>query len=240
MTLRRVVTPLVLAAVLLVLWLYVRARPLDAIEARSLNAAYLASRTLTHLELTVITAAIILAIAIPLGIALTRPGARAVAGPVLVVVNIGQAIPSFGLLVLFGVWLVTVGVSTIAVTTFVIYGLLPVLRNTMVGLHQVDRAVVEAALGMGMTRRSTLFRVELPLAVPVILAGVRTALVITVGTVALATFIGAGGLGDVISNGIASNRTLVLVTGSLLVAVLALFVDWLAELAENYLRPRGL
>lgn len=93
---------------------------------------------------------------------------------------------------------------------------------------------------MGMTRRSTLLRVELPLAVPVILAGVRTALVITVGTVALATFIGAGGLGDVISNGIASNRTLVLVTGSLLVAVLALFVDWLAELAENYLRPRGL
>lgn len=240
MTLRRVVTPLVLAAVLLALWLYVRARPLDAIEARSLNAAYLASRTLTHLELTVITAAIILAIAIPLGVALTRPGARAVAGPVLVVVNIGQAIPSFGLLVLFGVWLVTVGVSTIAVTTFVIYGLLPVLRNTMVGLHQVDRAVVEAALGMGMTRRSTLLRVELPLAVPVILAGVRTALVITVGTVALATFIGAGGLGDVISNGIASNRTLVLVTGSLLVAVLALFVDWLAELAENYLRPQGL
>lgn len=240
MTLRRVATPLVLAAVLLALWLYVRARPLDAIEARSLNAAYLTSRTLTHLQLTVITAAIILVIAIPLGIALTRPGARAVAGPVLVVANIGQAVPSFGLLVLFGVWLVTVGVDTIAVATFVIYGLLPVLRNTMVGLRQVDSAVVEAARGMGMTKRSTLLRVELPLAVPVILAGVRTALVITVGTVALATFIGAGGLGDVISNGIASNRTLVLVTGSLLVAVLALFVDWLAELAENYLRPRGL
>jgi len=240
MTLRRVVTPLVLAAVLLALWLYVRGQRLDAIEARSLNAAYLVSRTLTHLELTAVTAAIILLIAIPLGVALSRPGARAIAAPVLVVANIGQAIPSFGLLVLFGVWLVTVGVNTIAVATFVIYGLLPVLRNTMVGLRQVDRSVVEAALGMGMTKLSTLLRIELPLAVPVILAGVRTALVITVGTVALATFIGAGGLGDVISNGIASNRTIVLVTGSLLVAVLALLVDWLAELAENYLRPSGL
>jgi osmoprotectant transport system permease protein len=136
--------------------------------------------------------------------------------------------------------LVTVGVNIIAVMTLVIYGLLPVLRNTMVGLQQVDRSVIEAARGMGMTKRGTLWRVELPLAVPVILAGIRTALVITVGTVALATFIGAGGLGDVISNGISSNRNLVLVTGSVLVAVLALLIDWIAELAEDYLRPSGL
>lgn len=240
MKLRKIAAPVVLGLVLLALWLYVRAQPLDSIEARSLNAAYLGSRTLKHLELTAVAAVIILLIAIPLGIALTRPGARGIAGPVLTVVNIGQAIPSIGLIVLFAVVLVAVGVNTIAVMTLVIYGLLPVLRNTMVGLAQVDRSVVEAARGMGMTKRGTLWRIEMPLAVPVILAGIRTALVITVGTVALATFIGAGGLGDVINNGISSNRTLVLVTGSVLVAVLALLVDWIAELAEDYLRPSGL
>lgn len=240
MSVRKVLTPVVLGLVLLALWLYVRAQPLDRIEARSLNAAYLGSRTIKHLELTVVAAVIILLIAIPLGIALTRPGARAFAGPVLALANIGQAIPSIGLIVLFAVVLVSVGVNIIAVMTLVIYGLLPVLRNTMVGLQQVDRSIVEAARGMGMTKGGTLWRVEMPLAVPVILAGIRTALVITVGTVALATFIGAGGLGDVISNGISSNRTLVLVTGSVLVAVLALLVDWVAELAEDYLRPSGL
>jgi osmoprotectant transport system permease protein len=238
--LRRATTPLALGVVLFVLAQYVASRPRDLIERRSLNADYLLSRTVTHLELTAVVTVLILVLAVPAGVLLTRPRTRRFAGPVLAVANVGQALPSLGLIVLLAVAFVGLGVYQIAVIAFVAYGVLPVLRNTIAGLAQVDRTVIESAFGMGMTPRAVLWRVELPLAVPVMLAGVRTALVITVGTVALATFVGAGGLGDVISNGINSSRSLVLVTGSVLVAVLALFVDWLAGIAEDLLRPKGL
>jgi len=232
--------PVALLAVLAALYLYVGAQDLDRIERRSLNTEYLLSRTWQHLGLSLVVVVLILAIAVPLGVALTRPGARRFSGPVLAVANVGQAVPTIGLIVLFAVAFVSWGIHTIAITAIVLYGILPVLRNTMVGLDQVDRAVIESARGMGLGRAQVLWRVELPLAVPVMLAGIRTALVLTVGTVALATFIGAGGLGDVISNGISSNRTVVLVTGSVLVAVLALAVDWLAGIVEDVLRPRGI
>jgi osmoprotectant transport system permease protein len=238
--LRALGVPAALGLVLVALYLWVSAQPLDRIEQQSLNPDYLVSRTIKHLELTAVVSGLVLLIAVPLGVVLTRAGARRFVSPALAIANIGQAIPSIGLLVLLAVTFIALSVDTIAVLAFVVYGILPVLRNTMVGLQQVDRFTVEAARGMGMTRSSVLARIELPLAVPVILAGVRTALVITTGTVALATFVGAGGLGDVISRGIQSNKTPVLVTGSVLVAVLALFIDWLAGLAEDYLRPRGL
>ena len=122
----------------------------------------------------------------------------------------------------------------------VVYSLLPVLRNTMVGLEQVDEHVIDAARGMGLSRRQVLTRIELPLAVPVILAGVRTTLVIVVGTAALGTFINGGGLGDFINNGIKLRSDAVTYTGAVLTAVLALGVDWLGGIAEEYLRPRGL
>lgn len=238
--LRYAVTPAVLCCVLLALALYVSSQPQDLIAQRSLNADYLLSRTVTHLQLLGVVSVLILVLAVPAGVLLTRPWARRISGPVLAVANVGQALPSLGLIVLLAVAFVSLGVDQIAVIAFVAYGVLPVLRNTIAGLQQVDRSVIESALGMGMTRGAVLWRIELPLAVPVMLAGVRTALVITVGTVALATFVGAGGLGDVISNGIASSRNLVLITGSVLVAVLALTVDWLAGIAEDLLRPRGL
>jgi osmoprotectant transport system permease protein len=122
----------------------------------------------------------------------------------------------------------------------VAYSVLPVLRNTMVGLRQVDDTVIESARGMGMSRLGVLTRIELPLAVPVILTGLRTALVINVGSAALATFIGGGGLGNIINGGLVQNRQLVTVVGSVLTAVLALLIDHLAALAEDVLRPRGL
>lgn len=238
--LRHAVTPLVLAAVLLAVFAYVSTQPLDLIEQRSLNTGYLLDRTGKHLLLTAIVTALILAVALPTGVLLTRPWARRLAVPLLATANIGQAVPSLGLIVLLAVTFVSLGVNQIAVIAFVLYGILPVLRNTIAGLQQVDRSVIESARGMGMTRTAVLFNVELPLAVPVMLAGIRTALVITVGTVALGTFIGAGGLGDVISNGINSTRNLVLVVGSVLVAALALLIDWLAGIAEDVLHPRGL
>ena len=122
----------------------------------------------------------------------------------------------------------------------VIYAVLPVLSNTVAGLRAIDPQLVEAARGIGMSATGTLSRVELPLAVPLILAGVRTALVLNVGTATLATFGGGGGLGDLITSGIQTQRMPVLVIGSVLTVALALLVDWLASLAELLLTPRGL
>jgi osmoprotectant transport system ATP-binding protein len=122
----------------------------------------------------------------------------------------------------------------------VAYATLPILRNTIVGLDGVDPALKEAARGMGMSRLAVLGRVELPLAVPVILAGVRTALVLTVATATLATFIDAGGLGAGLVAGIKLNRPSLSLTFGVLAAVLALFADWVGGIAEDVLRPRGI
>lgn len=238
--LRTAVTPIVLAIVLGVLWYYDTHRTLDRFEQRTLNGPFLLARTREHLVLTAYVTVLVLAIAIPLGVLLTRRSTRRLATPVIALANIGQAVPSIGVLILLYLLFTDLGATPIAIIAFVAYSTLPVLRNTMVGLQQVDRAVIEAARGVGMTKAGVLWRIELPLAVPVILAGVRTALVISVGTVALATFIGARGLGDVIDSGISSNRSGTLITGAVLVAVLALAVDWLAGVAEEIFRPRGL
>ena len=191
-----------------------------------------------HLQLTVVAAAIVLVIAIPLGILLTRRPFRRLSGPVMVVANIGQAAPAIGLIVLLA-FIVGFG-FTAAVIALVAYAVLPVLRNTMVGLQQVDQRLVEAGRGMGMSAAAVLFRVELPLAVPVMLAGIRTALVLLVGTATLATFINGGGLGILITTGVNLNLTKVLVVGSLLVALLAIVVDWLGRVVEHVARPKGL
>jgi osmoprotectant transport system permease protein len=160
------------------------------------------------------------------------------ATPLLGLANAGQAVPSIGVLVLLAV---TVGIGfQKAVIALVLVSALPVLRNTMIGLQGVDPALIDAGRGMGLTRTAVLFRVELPLAVPVILASVRIAVILNVGSATLAAFTNAGGLGDLINTGIAINRTTILLTGSVLTAVLALASDWLVGLAERYLRPRGL
>ena len=156
----------------------------------------------------------------------------------MVVANIGQAAPAIGLIVLLA-FIVGFG-FTAAVIALVSYAVLPVLRNTMVGLQQVDQRLVEAGRGMGMSAAAVLFRVELPLAVPVMLAGIRTALVLLVGTATLATFINGGGLGILITTGVNLNLTKVLVVGSLLVALLAIVVDWLGRVVEHVARPKGL
>ncbi|HEY2206524.1 MAG TPA: ABC transporter permease [Pseudonocardia sp.] len=230
--------PLSLAAVLVVLYVVVRSRTLDSIELRLLEPGLLISATLRHLELTAVSTALVLVIAIPLGILLTRPSLAKVTTPAITLFNIGQAVPSVGLLAIFAiVW--DIGFWPVIVA-LVAYSMLPVLRNTMIGLNQVDEAVIESGRGMGMSRSAVLTRIELPLAVPIILAGLRTALVINVGTAALATFIGGGGLGNIIDGGLVQNRPLVTVVGSVLTAVLALLVDYLAGIAEDVLRPRGL
>lgn len=236
--LRLLVTPLVLAAVLSGLYLWVSGQDLDSIERRTLNADYIASRVSEHLKLTALALVFVVAIAIPLGVLLSRRGARWISPLVLGLANLGQATPAIGLLVLLTI---RFGVGfRIAMVGLVAYAVLPVLRNTIVGVQQVDPALIEAARGMGMTRAQVLFRVELKLAIPVILAGLRTALVMAVGVATLATFVNAGGLGDIIVNGIKLDRTPVLLTGSVLTACIAFLVDWIGGVAEDLLRPKGI
>lgn len=191
-----------------------------------------------HLAITMWSTLAVLVIAIPLGVFLTRPRYRRIGAPILTIATSGQAIPAFGLLIL-ALALIGQGAWTV-VWSLTLFTLLPVLRNTMVGLDQVSSAVIEAGRGMGLTKFQTLRQIELPLAVPVILAGARTALVINVGMATLAFLVGGGGLGITINSGLELSRDKVLIVGAVLTALIALAVDWLAAIIERVLRPRGL
>ncbi|MFF3559103.1 ABC transporter permease [Streptomyces sp. NPDC002574] len=231
-------TPAVLAAVLVATYFWISTVHLDSIAENALAGDTVQVRLWQHVKLTAWSTFWVLVIAIPLGTALTRRGLRAAAPVVTAVANIGQATPAIGMLALLVIWL-GIGPRT-ALVGMVVYAVLPVLSNTMAGLRVIDPTLVEASRGIGMSALGTLSRVELPLAVPLILAGVRTALVLNVGTATLATFVGGGGLGDIITTGIVTQRMPVLILGSVLTVVLALLVDWLASLAEQMMRPRGL
>jgi osmoprotectant transport system permease protein len=233
-----ITTPVVLILILASDFIWLSTRDLDSIEQRTLNASYIITATLQQLEIALISSAIILIIAVPLGIALSRRRLRKFAPIFLAIANAGQALPAIGLLVVLTL-VVGIGLK-VALICFVFYGILPVLRNTIVGLQQINPALIEAATGIGMSPARVLAKVELPLAVPVLLAGVRTTLVLTVGVATLATFVNAGGLGDIIVNGLKLNRITVEITGAVLTMCVAFFVDWLARMAEHYLRPKGL
>ncbi|WP_406000558.1 ABC transporter permease [Streptomyces sp. NBC_00829] len=233
-----VVLPSVVAVVLLATYLWISGIHLDAIAENSLSGGNVQLRLWQHIQLTAISTFWVLIIAIPLGIAITRRRLNKAAPGVTALANIGQATPAIGLLALLVIWL-GIGRST-AIIGMVIYAVLPVLSNTVAGLKAIDPQLVEASRGIGMSAHGTLGRVELPLAVPLILAGVRTALVLNVGTATLATFVGGGGLGDLITSGIQTQRMPVLIVGSVLTVALALVVDWLASLAELLLTPQGL
>jgi osmoprotectant transport system permease protein len=230
--------PVFLAVVFGALYAYVSAQDLDSIEKRTLNAEGLTQRVIEHLQLAAVSTLIVIVIAVPLGILATRRSARFIAPVVLILGNLGQAIPSLGLITLV-VLLAGVGFKSI-IFGLVACSALPILRNTMVGLQQVDQTLVKSARGMGMSGWQTLLRVELPLAVPVMLAGVRTALIINIGTATLATFFGVQALGYVIFQGIQLDRTPVLIVGAVMASGLALLVDYLAGVVEQLLTPRGL
>ncbi|MFD7241833.1 ABC transporter permease [Streptomyces massasporeus] len=230
--------PVALIVVLLVTWLWFAQADLDALTRNALSGGQVTKALWQHIQLTAISTFFVLIIAIPLGILLTR-GVMSRATPVaMAFANMGQATPAIGLLALLVIWL---GIGRrAALIGIIIYAILPVLSNTITGLKANDPTLLEAARGIGMSPTGVLTRVELPLAVPLILAGVRTALVLNVGTATLAVFGGGGGLGVLITTGITNQRMPVLVLGSILTVVLALLVDWLASLAELLLRPRGL
>ncbi|MCZ4609089.1 ABC transporter permease [Streptomyces sp. HUAS 31] len=232
------IVPAMLVVILLATWLWFQQADLDAVSENALSNGQVSQALWEHIELTAISTFFVLIIAIPLGILLTRRAFRKATPVAVAFANMGQATPAIGLLALLVIWL---GIGRrAALIGMIAYAVLPVLSNTMAGLQANDPTVLEAARGIGMSPLGVLSRVELPLAVPLILAGVRTALVLNVGTATLAVFGGGGGLGVLITAGITNQRMPVLVLGSILTVSLALLVDWLAALAEVLLRPRGL
>ncbi|GAB3917506.1 ABC transporter permease [Microlunatus endophyticus] len=229
----------IFVAILLAVWLVWRLNAaIDSTEMVTMNWSALGTAVWQHLQLTAVGTVLVMIIAVPLGIALTRPGLRRFSGPVLAFANGGQAAPSIGLLVLAAMWL-GFGFWT-AILALGVYAILPVLRNTIVGLDGVDRTLVEAGRGMGMSAFTALARIEIPLAVPVILAGIRTALVLMVGTASLAVFINAGGLGIYITTGVSLFRNGVLLTGAVMISSMALLIDWVGRLLEYAVRPKGI
>jgi osmoprotectant transport system permease protein len=238
-----VIVPLGILALALVLFAYYRSLNLDAGESFQQSSALdwstkLWPQTIQHLTIAFWSTVIVILIAVPAGVALTRPGLRRFGPAILSVANSGQSLPAYGLLIIFLV-ILGQGITTV-IWALVLYALLPVLRNTMVGLDGVDRSTIEAGRGMGMTKWQALVQIELPLAVPVIIAGVRTAMIINIGMATLAFLIGGGGLGITINSGLKLQQDPVLLVGAVMVAIVALTFDWLGAVAERYLRPRGL
>jgi len=191
--------------------------------------------TLEHLWLVGISMLLAVAIGLPLGILLTRsPRLRR---PILAGANVMQTIPS---LALFGFLLplpwVGERAERLAILALTLYALLPVIRNTHAGITGVDPAIIEAGRGMGLTNRQLLFQVELPLALGVIIAGIRVATVISVGVATIAAAIGAGGLGEFIFRGVAMVNNQLILAGALPAALLALLADVTLGLAEKRLR----
>lgn len=235
---RWVLQPLLCVGVVAGALLYVNNAQVSESERRSLAVSQLLTLLRQHMTVSLAATVLTCAVAIPLGIALTRGRFRRYSKPIITVAGFGQAAPAIGLIALGAVLFGIGGVG--AVIALTVYGALPIIANTVTGLDGVDPRLVEASRGMGMSARSTLVRIELPLALPVIVAGVRTALVLIVGTAALASFTGAGGLGQLITTGIKLQQTVTLVVGAVLVAALALFIDWLARVAEMMAAPKGL
>ncbi|HJP63557.1 MAG TPA: ABC transporter permease/substrate-binding protein [Mucilaginibacter sp.] len=187
-------------------------------------------QTLQHIGLTFISLLIAVIIGLPLGIWITRQ--KRFSGVVLGIAGVLQTIPSIALLG-FMIPLLGIGAKP-AIVALLLYALLPIIRNTFTGIEGVDPSVKEAAHAMGMSKWQVLSKVELPLAMPVILAGIRTATVINVGVATLASYIAAGGLGEFIFGGISLNNTNMILAGAIPAALLAILFDFLLSRLQHF------
>ena len=197
-----------------------------------------------HLCISLIAIAIGTVLGITTGIFIAGRGREQTADVVLYFAEIMMTVPSLALFGLLMLLLSRMGLSAIgflpAVITLVIYSQLPILRNTYTAIRQVDQTMIDAGRGMGMSESQLLLRIKLPLALPVIMAGLRNAMVLTIGIAAIAALIGAGGLGVPIFRGLRNARMDLIVIGGISVSILALLIDGLMALLERWVTPRGL
>ena len=196
------------------------------------------TRTAQHLTISLIAMAIAMVIALPVGLVLGHLGKGELFA--VNIGNVGRAIPTFGLLIIFASTAV-IGVGPVAaILALAIFAIPPLLTNTFTGLRQVTPASVDAASGMGMSGTQVLTRVEVPQAMPVIAAGVRTAAVQVVATASLAAFVGGGGLGTYVINGFATADTTLIIAGSILIAGISILAELVLSQVQKYATPKGL
>jgi osmoprotectant transport system permease protein len=205
------------------------------------NLGTIAGLGVEHISIVIVAVGFAILTGVPIGIAITQ--SKPVADAVLYTASIIVTIPSialFGLMIPI-LSLIGHGIGWLpAVIAILLYSQLPIIRNTYTAITNVDPALREAARGMGMTPAQRLWRVEIPIAVPVIMAGVRTAVVMNIGVAAIAAYIGAGGLGVLISRGISQTDPRQLIAGALAVSLLAIIADWGLLQVQKRLTPAGL
>lgn len=193
---------------------------------------------LQHLQLVFISATIAVALGLSIGIVLTRGFMRRYRETILNLLGICQTVPSLAVIAIAMTYL-GIGRNT-AIFALVVYSLLPIIRSTVAGIFQVDPALVDAGHGMGMTPRQVLFKVEIPNAMYIILTGIRTAVVINVGTAAMSFLVGGGGLGDLIFSGLAMVDAGIMLAGAVPTACLAIILNWSFERMENVIISPGI
>ena len=230
---KQAVIPLLLLVLGIGFSIYVVEFPQDKIVGRFISYEKILKLLWQHIYIVLLSSGLAIFTSVPLGILLTRLRFKKFAPRVVNVVNIGQTIPSLAIVALL-VGILGIGAQA-AILALWIYSLLPILNNTLVGILEVDHAIIEAARGMGMKPGRILTRIEIPLALSIIIAGIRTALTINIGTAILAGFVGAGGLGDLIISGNNISRWQILVLGASLPALMAILADYLFGLLEEQL-----
>ena len=217
---------------------------LDAYQFVVKHPRIFAEWVIDHLWISLVAIAIGAVIGVALGVFISGKGRERVAEVVLYFAEIMMTVPSLALFGLLMLLLSRIGLSAIgflpAVITLIVYGQLPILRNTCTAIRQVDPAMIEAGRGMGMSERQLLFKIKLPLALPVVMGGLRTAMVLIIGIAAIAALIGAGGLGVPIFRGLRNARMDLIIIGGVSVSVLALLVDGLMAQLERWVTPKGL
>lgn len=218
-------------------WAAVLRRLFPSMPVVVFPSATLAQLVVQHLQIVLVSSAITIAVGIPLGIWVTRESGRDFRELVAAVVDFGQTFPPIAVLALM-MPILGLGAQP-AIVALSLYGLFPVVSGTIAGLDAVPPAVLDAARGMGMGRWTVLFRVELPLAARVIMAGVRTSVIINIGTATVAAATGAGGLGSPIFSGINTQNGALLLEGAAAAAMLAVLADAMLGRVEELVTPAG-
>ena len=196
----------------------------------------LVSKTIDHFYISMIALLIAIVVAVPLGILLSKM--KRTANVVLTIAGVLQTIPTLAALAImipiFGVG------KTPAIVALFIYVLLPILNNTVLGVQNIDRNVIQAGQSMGMTKMQLMKDVELPLALPLIISGIRLSSVYVISWTTLASYVGAGGLGDLVFNGLNLYQPPMIISAAILVTLLALVIDFILSLVEKWVVPKGL
>ena len=200
----------------------------------AVNGSYVLHQFFRHFLISIYGVIFARMVAIPIGFFIARR--YRLSGIVISTANVIQTVPSLAMISILMIFM-GLGVNTVIMAVF-LYSLLPIIKNTYTGVKSVDENLVDVAKSMGMSKKQVIMKIELPLSMSIIMAGIRNALVMAVGVTAIGTFIGAGGLGDIITRGIkVSNGSAIIMAGALPTALMAVISDFLLQFVEKILDP---